>query len=393
MKVIKRDCTETEFDKNKIYNAILKAMPNGNGVKKDIAEKIATEIEKEFSDKDSIEISNIESKVFDKLIKYRQKNTAKEYEGFRRIREFQRECDNTIDNELNELLDGESEYWSKENSNKNPKVANVQRDYMAGIVSTDITRRKLLPPNIVQAHDNGILHFHDADYFGMRAISNCCLINLKDMFENDTVINGVKISNPRSFSTASNISTQIITGVASSQYGGCSISLSHLAPYVRVSKERFEKEERQNHPITSLLFKRRFNNIINKKVKKEINKGVEIFNYQVNSMSTTNGQSPFITVFMYLGETEEYKEELAMIIEEFLNQRLDGLPNEIGVNVTQAFPKLIYVLEEDNITEDSKYWYLTELSAKCTAKRLVPDYISEKKMKELKDGYCFPSMG
>ena len=388
-KVIKRDCTEVDFQKKKISNAILKAMKNGSGiVKPKIAEDIADEIYEECKDKDEVSISDIESMVYDKLISKKQRLTAKAYEGYRSIREFQRDNANTTDEQISELLDGTSDYWNNENSNKNARLLTTQRDYMAGIVSTDITRRFLLPPEVVQAHDEGLIHFHDADYFGQNAITNCCLINLDDMLQNGTCINKVKIDKPHRFITAMTIATQIITAVTSSQYGGASITLTHLAPFVRDSYNRyydkyiswgFSKEDSEKYAKID--------------TKKEIADGVQTFNYQCNSMTTTNGQSPFLSVFMYLGETEEYKEELAMIIEEFLNQRILGMKNEVGVYVTQAFPKLLYVLEEDNISEDSKYWYLTELSAKCTAKRLVPDYISEKMMKEFKEGNCFPCMG
>ena len=389
MVVIKRDCTEADFDKTKISNAILKAMKNGSGiVKPKIAEDIANEIEEECKNKDEISISDIESMVYDKLITKKQRLTAKAYEGYRSIREFQRENNNTTDEQISELLDGTSDYWNNENSNKNARLLTTQRDYMAGIVSTDITRRFLLPPEVVQAHDDGVIHFHDADYFGQNAITNCSLINLEDMLQNGTCINKVKIDKPHRFITAMTIATQIVTAVTSSQYGGASISLTHLAPFVRDSY-RFYYNKYISwgfHPEDA----ERYANI---DTKKEVVDGVQTFNYQCNSMSTTNGQSPFLSVFMYLGETEEYKEELAMIIEEFLNQRILGMKNEVGVYVTQAFPKLLYVLEEDNIHKGSKYWYLTALAAKCTAKRLVPDYISEKKMKEYKKGNCFPCMG
>ena len=388
-KVIKRDCTEVDFQKEKISNAILKAMKNGSGiVKPKIAEDIANEIYEECKNKEEVSISDIESMVYDKLISKKQRLTAKAYEGYRSIREFQRDNANTTDEQISELLDGTSDYWNNENSNKNAKLLTTQRDYMAGIVSTDITRRFLLPPEVVQAHDEGLIHFHDADYFGQNAITNCCLINLEDMLQNGTCINKVKIDKPHRFITAMTIATQIITAVTSSQYGGASITLTHLAPFVRDSYNRyydkyiswgFSKEDSKKYAEID--------------TKKEVADGVQTFNYQCNSMTTTNGQSPFLSVFMYLGETEEYKEELAMIIEEFLNQRILGMKNEVGVYVTQAFPKLLYVLEEDNIYEDSQYWYLTELSAKCTAKRLVPDYISEKMMKKFKDDNCFPCMG
>ena len=388
-KVIKRDCSEVDFDKSKISTAILKAMKNGSGiVKPKIAEDIADEIENECKDKEEVSISDIESMVYDKLITKKQRLTAKAYEGYRSIREFQRENENTTDSEIDELLDGESEYWNTENSNKNSKVLNTQRDYMAGIVSKDISRRFLLPPEVVQAHDEGIIHFHDIDYFGMNAMSNCSLINLEDMLQNGTCINKVMIEKPHRFITACTIATQIILGVTSLQYGGATITLTHLAPFVRDSYNKYY-EKYKSWGFSDEDCKR----YAESDTKKEVADGVQTFNYQCNSMSNSNGQSPFLSVFVYLGETTEYKKELAMIIEEFLNQRLLGLKNEVGVYVTQAFPKLLYVLEEDNIHENSPYWYLTKLAARCTAKRMNPDYISEKIMKKYKEGNCFPCMG
>lgn len=350
-KVIKRDCTEVDFDKSKISAAILKAMKNGSGiVKQKIAEDIANEIEEECKNKEDVSISDIESMVYDKLITKKQRLTAKAYEGYRSIREFQRENENTTDSEIDELLDGESEYWNTENSNKNSKVLNTQRDYMAGIVSKDISRRFLLPPEVVQAHDEGIIHFHDIDYFGMNAMSNCSLINLEDMLQNGTCINKVMIEKPHRFITACTIATQIILGVTSLQYGGATITLTHLAPFVRDSYNKYY-EKYKSWGFSNEDCKR----YAESDTKKEVADGVQTFNYQCNSMSNSNGQSPFLSVFMYLGETTEYKKELAMIIEEFLNQRLLGLKNEVGVYVTQAFPKLLYVLEEDNIHENSPF--------------------------------------
>ena len=317
---------------------------------------------------------------------------AKKYITYRYTRELVRKS-NTTDLAIKELIDGENEYWNTENSNKNAKIVTTQRDYLAGITSTDITRRFLLPEDIVSAHDDGIIHFHDADYFAQNALHNCDLINLEDMLQNGTNINGVMIEKPHRFLTAMTIATQLITAVNSSQYGGATITLTHLAPFVRDSynrylekykKRKFKKEDCEKYAKEDL--------------KKEIVDGVQTFQYQINSMTTTNGQAPFLSVCMYLGETEEYKEELAMIIEEVLNQRIQGMKNEKGVYITPAFPKLLYVLEEDNIHEDSKYYYLTELAAKCTAKRMVPDYISEKIMLQCKidkngNGNCYPCMG
>jgi ribonucleoside-triphosphate reductase len=403
LKVIKRDCSEVDFDKNKIRNAITKAMKHGSGaVKISIADDIANEIEEEFSSRDEIGISDIENMVFDKLISKKQKLTAKAYEGYRQIREFQRDVTNSTDESIIELLTGTSEYWNSENSNKNAKLVTTQRDYMAGIVSEDISKRFLLAPEIVQANQEGIIHFHDIDYFGQDALHNCDLINLEDMLQNGTTINGVMIEKPHRFITAMTIATQIITAVTSSQYGGASISLTHLAPFVKDSYNKIKNEVEEEFSGIYGINKtndwssdrdERIEQITNKRLLKEIKDGVQTFNYQINSMTTTNGQSPFLTVFMYLNETEEYKNELALIIEEFIRQRITGMKNKVGVYVTQAFPKLIYVLEDDNINEDSKYYYLTKLSAECSAKRLVPDYISEKVMKELKEGNCYPVMG
>ena len=317
---------------------------------------------------------------------------AKKYITYRYRRELVRKA-NTTDQSIKELIEGESEYWNTENANKNATVVTTQRDYLAGITSTDITRRFLLPEDVVKAHDEGIIHFHDADYFAQNALHNCELINLEDMLQNGTMINGVMIEKPHRFITAATIATQIILAVTSSSYGGATVSLSHLAPFVRYSYEKYYKKYKDRN-----LKEADCKKFAEQDTRKEVEDGVQTFNYQVNSMTNTNGQAPFLSVNMYLGETDEYKDELAMIIEEFLKQRILGFKNKKGVYITPAFPKLLYVLEEDNIHEDSKYWYLTELAAKCTAKRMVPDYISEKVMKELKkneygDGECYPCMG
>lgn len=368
-------------------------MKKGSGIyRKDIAEHIADDIEIRHmnihnNNDSNVKISTIETEVFNELIKYNQKLTAKAYEGYRSIKEFQRNHKNTTDEQLNELLSGTSDYWNNENSNKNSRLLTTQRDYMAGILSTDISRRFLLPTEIVQAHDEGLIHFHDIDYFAQNAITNCSLINLKDMLQNGTCINGVTIDPQHKLLTATTVTTQIITAVTSSQYGGTTITLTHLAPYVRMSYESYYRKY-----IDRGLSETDSKKFAEEDIKKEVEASVQTFNYQCNSMTTTNGQSPFLTVFMYLNEDTEYIKEVAMLTEEFLKQRITGLKNKVGVNVTQAFPKLIYVLDENNITESSEYWYLTVLAAKCTAKRLVPDYISSKMMKELK-GDIFPSMG
>lgn len=389
MNVIKRDCSEVKFDKSKIKNAVLKAMKNGSGIiKESIAQDIADEIENENLENEEISVYDIENLIFDKLIKKKQKLTAKAYEGYRTVREFQRDITNSTDKSISELLDGTSEYWNNENSNKDAKIVTTQRDYLAGITSEDISKRFLLTPEIVHAHEEGIIHFHDIDYFAQRTLHNCDLINLEDMLQNGTVINNVMIEKPHKLLTATTIATQIITAVTSSQYGGATITLTHLAPFVRDSYIYYiEKYKSRNLDYDTCI------KYAKEDLNKEIKDSVQTFNYQVNSTFTTNGQSPFLSVFMYLNETDEYKEELAMLIEEFLRQRIIGFKNEVGVYVTPAFPKLLYTLEEDNIHEDSKYWYLTKLAAECTSKRLVPDYMSEKKMKELKQGNMYPVMG
>ena len=398
MKVVKRDCSLVEFDKNKITNAILKSMKNGSGiVRPKIAESIADEIYEKYKEEEEIDISTIESEVFDKLITKNQRLTAKAYEGYRKTREFQRENENTTDNDILELLDDKNEYWKDENANKDPMLNTTKRDYMAGIVSTDATRRYLLPPEIVQAHDDGILHFHDADYFAQH-MHNCDLVNLEDMLQNGTVISGVLIEKPHSFSTACTVTTQIIAQVASAQYGGQSISLAHLAPFVDVSRQKIRKELRKEIPMlgcaNGAIIDDDFDSVVEERLKKEIIKGIQTIQYQLVTLMTTNGQAPFITIFMYLNEAKnkQEKKDLAILIEEMLKQRMEGVKNEEGVFIAPAFPKLIYVTEEDNITEDSPYWYLTELAAKCSAKRLVPDYISEKMMLELK-GDVYTCMG
>ena len=410
MKVIKRDCSEDTFNRQKIYNAIVKAMKNGSGIyKPEIAATIAYEIEDECIEREEIDIYTIEEMVFNKLIDKGERLTARAYESYKSIRTLQRECNNTTDKQIDELLTGKSSYWNEENSNKNPRLSTTQRDYMAGIVSTDMTRRFLLPPDIVQAHDEGILHFHDADYFAQFE-HNCDLVNLEDMLQNGTVISETLIEKPHSLYTACNISTQVVAQIASSQYGGQSISLAHLAPFVDVSRQKIRKEveaELKLAYVSSSMgctweeFRDKcIDEITENRVKEEIKRGIQTIQYQVITLMTTNGQAPFLTVFMYLNEAknEREKADLALLIEEALKQRYDGVKNEQGVWITPAFPKLIYVLEEDNITEDSKYWYLTELAAKCTAKRLVPDYISEKIMLENKidkngDGHCYTCMG
>ena len=398
MVVIKRDCTEVDFDKSKISNAILKAMKNGSGiVKPKIAEDIANEIEEEFKDKDEVSISDIESMVYDKLITKKQRLTAKAYEGYRSIREFQRENENTTDEEIKSLVNDDNDYWAHENANKNPVLNPTKRDYIAGSVSTDATKRYLLSPEIIQAHNDGILHFHDADYF-IQHMHNCGLVNLEDMLQNNTVISETLIETPHALSTACNIATQAIAQIASNQYGGQSISLAHLAPFVEVSRQKIKEEvENEIEILQGGIYGDQttaINEIVEKRLAKEIEKSVQTIQYQLVTLMTTNGQAPFITIFMYLNEAknEQEKHDLALLIEEILRQRIHGVKNEDGVYIAPAFPKLIYVLEEDNITEGSQYWDLTELAAECTSKRLVPDYISEKMMLELK-GDVYTCMG
>ncbi len=393
MKIIKRDGHMVDYSPEKIENAIMKANKEVEEEEQASSTQIKNIIKYiENLGKKRMLVEDIQDIIEKKLMAIGKYELAKKYITYRYTRELVRKS-NTTDLAIKELIDGENEYWNTENSNKNAKVVTTQRDYLAGITSTDITRRFLLPEDIVRAHDEGIIHFHDADYFAQNALHNCDLINLEDMLQNGTNINGVMIEKPHRFLTAMTIATQLITAVNSSQYGGCTITLTHLAPFVRDSykkylekykKRKFSKEDCEKYAKEDLA--------------KEITDGVQTFQYQINSMTTTNGQAPFLSVCMYLGETEEYKEELAMIIEEVLKQRIEGMKNEKGVYITPAFPKLLYVLEEDNIHENSKYWYLTKLAAECTAKRMVPDYISEKIMKQLKidkngNGNCYPCMG
>ena len=394
MRVIKRTGESVKFDGNKISEAVRKAFIEVDGKLTDYAIYKSNEIATYVGSrkKRRMTVEDIQVEVIKKLMASKRKDVAIAYTEYRYKRNLARQI-NTTDESIIELLNGTSDYWNNENSNKDSKNVTVQRDYLAGITSTDISRRFLLPEDVVKAHDAGIIHFHDMDYFGQKVLSNCSLCNLEDMLQNGTVINGVMIEKPHRLITATTIATQIITAVTSSQYGGVSISLTHLAPFVRDSYERYYQKY-----IDRKCTKKKAKEWAMIDLKKEVEDSVQTFNYQCNSMSTTNGQTPFLSVFMYLGETDEYKEELAMLIEEFLKQRILGLKNKVGVYVTPAFPKLLYVLEEDNVHEDSKYYYLTELAAKCTAKRMVPDYISEKKMKEYKvdangDGHCYPCMG
>lgn len=393
MKVIKRDGHMVDYCPEKIEIAIKKAneeVQEEDRVSDTQIKNIIKYIES--LKKRRILVEDIQDIIEMRLMTLNKFALAKEYITYRYTRELVRKS-NTTDLSIKELIDGESDYWNTENSNKNAKVVTTQRDYIAGITSTDISRRFLLPEDIVKAHDEGIIHFHDMDYFAQNALHNCDLINLEDMLQNGTNINGVMIEKPHRFLTAMTIATQLITAVNSSQYGGATITMTHLAPFVRESYNRFLDKYKKRK-----FTKAQCEKYAKEDLAKEITDGVQTFQYQINSMTTTNGQAPFLSVCLYLGETDEYKEELAMIIEEILKQRTMGMKNEKGVYITPAFPKLLYVLEEDNIHEDSKYYYLTKLAAKCTAKRMVPDYISEKIMKKLKvdkngNGQCFPCMG
>ena len=415
MLIVKRDGTQVQFDRDKIINAINKAFIEVDSklYETDTAYDIAVEIEqtaRQLAKEDRLlSVEAIQDLVEDYLMRSERKDVARAYIRYRYKKEILRQTSKTYDGIL-ELVEMQNDELKEENSNKNAIVASTQRDYMAGEVSKDLSHRMLLPSEVVRAHDAGEIHFHDMDYYAQH-IHNCCLVNLEDMLQNGTVINKTKIEKPHSFATACNIATQIMAVVASGQYGGQSVSLSHLAPFVDVSRKALKKKAYQDYYIVTGkdMFdltsedEQIITDLTEKRVKEEVKRGVQTIQYQINTLNTSNGQTPFVTIFMYLNEVkdEQTKSDLAMIIEEVLTQRIQGVKNEKGVWITPAFPKLIYVLEEDNITEDSKYWYLTKLAAKCTAKRLVPDYISEKIMKRLKlskgeeigDGDTYPCMG
>ncbi len=403
MKIIKRNGSETVFDITKIIVAISKANETVGEAERmtpmqiqRIADSVVLACEKLGR---SPSVEEVQDMVEKQIMAHGAFEVAKSYITYRYTRTLVRQS-NTTDDKILSLIECNNEEAKQENSNKNPVVNSTQRDYMAGEVSKDITNRILLPKEIVDAHNEGIIHFHDADYFAQH-MHNCDLVNLEDMLQNGTVITGTLIERPHSFSTACNIATQIIAQVASNQYGGQSISLTHLAPFVQVSREKLRKNvEEELAVLDCQVTEEQINEMTERRLREEIKRGVQTIQYQVVTLLTTNGQAPFVTVFMYLNEAkdEQEKKDLAMIIEEVLEQRYQGVKNEQGVWVTPAFPKLIYVLEEDNITEDAPYWYLTELAAKCTAKRMVPDYISEKKMLELKvdkngEGHCYTCMG
>ena len=403
MKIIKRSGTETVFDITKITAAIMKAnreVPASERLSLQQIQEISDNVEQMCLDmKRSPNVEEIQDMVENQIMNNRAFALARKYITYRYTRALVRKS-NSTDDQILSLLECNNEEVKQENSNKNPTVNSVQRDYMAGEVSKDITKRFLLPEDIVHAHEQGIIHFHDSDYFAQH-MHNCCLVNLEDMLQNGTVISETAIETPKSFSTACNIATQSIAQIASSQYGGQSISLAHLAPFVDVSRKKFRRIVRGEFEESGVdATEEQINKVAELRVLDEIKKGVQMIQYQVITLMTTNGQAPFVTVFMYLDEVPEgqVRDDLALVTEEILRQRILGVKNEKGVYITPAFPKLIYVLEEDNVTEGSKYWYLTKLAAECTAKRMVPDYISEKKMLELKidkngEGHCYPCMG
>ncbi len=398
MKIIKRSGVENVFDRVKIENAVKKAnitVEEPDRLSEEEVKDIALDIEERCGQMDrAMDVETIQDWVEADIMKHGKYSVAKHYITYRYERSIVRQA-NTTDKQILSLLNFENEEVKQENSNKNPTVNSVQRDYMAGEVSKDITKRFLLPDDIVEAHEKGLIHFHDADYFAQH-MHNCCLVNLEDMLQNGTVISEVMIEKPHSFSTACNIATQAIAQIASSQYGGQSITLSHLAPFVQVSRDKYRREVKKEFEELGLpADEETINKAAEMRVKAEIVQGVQMIQYQVITLMTTNGQAPFVTIFMYLDEVPEgqTRDDLAAIIEEMLRQRIQGVKNEKGVFITPAFPKLIYALDEDNVREGTKYWYLTELAAKCTAKRMVPDYISAKVMRELKGGDVYTCMG
>lgn len=398
MNIIKRSGKEVEFDARKIEDAVTKANDSVTLIYRMSKEQINTIVKNVEAHceklRRSATVEEIQDQVEEEIMKQQAFKVANNYITYRYKRELVRKS-NSTDKQILSLLELENEEVAQENSNKNPTISSVQRDYMAGEVSKDITKRFLLPTDIVDAHEKGIIHFHDADYFAQH-MHNCCLVNLEDMLQNGTVIGETMIEKPHSFLTACNIATQAIAQIASCQYGGQSITMSHLAPFVQISREKFRRDVRNEMTTAGLdVSDDVINEIAELRVKREIKQGVQTIQYQVITLMTTNGQAPFITMFMYLNEVEDgqTRDDLALIIEEMLHQRIQGVKNEAGVYITPAFPKLIYVLEENNVREGTKYWHLTKLAAECTAKRMVPDYISEKIMKELKEENCYTCMG
>lgn len=391
MIVTKRDGREVEFDKNKIKTAILKAMNQGSGVQKPkIAEDIANEIEEELKEYDNVSIEQIETLVYNKLIAKKQKITAKAYEGYRAVREYQRKS-NTIDQKVLGVVKGDDDNI-KDNSNKNTNLISTMRDLVAEEVSKDIALRMMLPPKIAQAHNDGLIYIHDLGHY-LNPSFNCCLVNLDDMLQNGTVINGKMICKPHSFRTACTIATQIIAQVASGQFGGQTITLTHLAPFVRISEEKIRhelKEELAGFNHIGNDFNNAVEKIVQKRLREEVAAGIQTFQYQINTLQTSNGQAPFLSVLMYVNENPEYETETAMLVEEMLRQRIKGMQNEVGAWITPAFPKLLYVSDENNIYEGSKYYYLTEMAAQCVAKRMMPDFLSAKILKENYGGVIAP---
>ena len=398
MQVKKRDGRIVEFDKQKIVNAIMKAMKYGSGIiKPNIANKIADEIEQSINN--NATIFEIETMVFDKLISHKQRLTAKAYENYRVMREYQRKT-NTIDNKILGLINGDNKESLQSNSNKQSKLISTQRDLVAEEVSKDISLRMKLPPHIAQAHNEGLIYIHDLGHY-LNPSFNCELINLKDMLENGTVINGKMVEKPHSFRTACTIATQIVAQVASGQFGGQTISLAHLAPFVRISEENIRKtvtEEiktilNSNGGQNDLQHEQTVEKIVKQRLAKEIKDGIQTFQYQINTLQTSNGQAPFLSVFMYINEYPEYEKETVMLIEEMLKQRIEGMKNEVGIYITPAFPKLLYVTDENNIHNDSKYYWLTQLACKCVSKRMLPDFLSAKILKQNYEGNIVPPMG
>lgn len=400
MLVVKRNGDIVPFDKEKIFKAIIKAMAFGDSnIKETVASNIANEIEEECAKEDKVDISVIESKVYNKLISKKQKLTARAYESYRSIREYQREK-NTIDNKILGVINGNNEDIN-DNSNKSTSLISTMRDLVAEEVSKDISLRMLLPTKIAQAHNEGLIYIHDLGHY-LNPSFNCCLVNLKDMLENGTVINGKLVEKPHSFRTACTIATQIIAQVASGQFGGQTISIAHLAPFVRISEEKIRKDVEEEIGIIeegyyespyNSNWKDKFEKIVQKRLKEEITAGIQTFQYQINTLQTSNGQAPFLSVFMYISEYPEYKKETSMLIEEMLKQRIQGMKNEVGAWVTPAFPKLLYVTDENNINKDSEYYYITKLAAECVGKRMMPDFLSAKILKHNYEGNVVAPMG
>lgn len=393
VKVIKRDCTEVSFDRDKIKQAIIKAMKNGSGrLDINVADKVANRIEQIAIEKEEISIYDIEEMVFRYLCRFEHEDTARSYEQYRSIREYQRET-NTIDESIDGLIDGSNKESLNENSNKKQSLISTQRDLIAEEVSKDVSIRKILPPHLAHAHKDGIIHIHDLGHFITKS-PNCCLINLEDMFQNGTCINGKMIETPNSLRTACTIATQIIAQIASGQHGGQTITLSHLAPFVRVSENKIRNRTKAKWDSVGIKYTEdQLESSVLEDLRQEVKDSMQTLQYQINCLQTSNGQSPFLSIFMYISENPEYEKETAMLIEETINQRYIGMKNEKGVYISPAFPKLLYALDENNIHQDSEYRYITELAAKCVTKRMMPDFLSVKKLKQNYDGNVVPPMG